>query len=107
MAVDRVDRHTGSGSYIQGQLVIMRMKRRNTIMGVCCTWGMLYLVRAVVGVCCTRCQLMTMTWRDREGDLTLCSAMIVELWTRTREIGDEDENNVITTRYETSGVRLA
>jgi hypothetical protein len=27
-------------------------------------------------------------------DLTLFSAMIVELWTRKREMGDEDENDV-------------
>jgi len=33
--------------------------------------------------------------------------MIVELWTRKREIGDEDENNVITSGYEKSWVRLA
>jgi len=33
--------------------------------------GMLYLVYAVLGVCCTRCQLMNMTWRDREGWLNL------------------------------------
>ena len=24
----------------------------------------------------------------------MCSAMIVQLWTRKREMGDEDENNV-------------
>jgi hypothetical protein len=33
--------------------------------------------------------------------------MIVELWTRKREMGDEDENDVITSGYEKSGVRLA
>jgi hypothetical protein len=34
--------------------------------------------------------------------------MIVELWTRKREIGDEDENNVEdTSGYEKSRVRLA
>jgi hypothetical protein len=27
-------------------------------------------------------------------DLTLCSAMMVELWTRRREMGDENENDV-------------
>jgi len=28
---------------------------------------MLYSVYAVLGVCCTRCQLIFMSWRDREG----------------------------------------
>jgi hypothetical protein len=27
-------------------------------------------------------------------DLTLCSTMMVELWTRKKETGDEVENNV-------------
>jgi len=38
----------------------------------------------------------------------VCSAMMVELWTRKREKGDEDENDMEdTSRYEKSGVRLA
>jgi len=38
-------------------------------------------------------------------DLTLCYLMMVELWTRKREMGDEDENNVENTSgYEKSGV---
>jgi len=61
----------------------MRMKGRQIILSVCCTWYMLYLVYAVLGVCytqcmlysvdavlgvcCGLCQLMIMTWRDREG----------------------------------------
>jgi len=41
-------------------------------------------------------------------ELTLCSAMMVELWTRKREMRDEDENNMDdTSGYEKSGVRLA
>ena len=41
-------------------------------------------------------------------DLTLCSAMMVELWTRKREMGDEDENNVEdTSGSEISAVQLA
>jgi hypothetical protein len=40
-------------------------------------------------------------------DLTLCSAMIVEIGMRKREMGDEDENNVFTSGDEKSGVRLA
>jgi hypothetical protein len=36
-------------------------------------------------------------------DLTLCSVMMVEWWTRKREMGDEDENDVEdTSGYETS-----
>jgi len=41
----------------RGQLEIERMKGRQTILGVCCTWCMLYLVYAVLGVCCTWCML--------------------------------------------------
>jgi hypothetical protein len=37
----------------RGQLLIMRMKGRQTILGGCCTWWMLYLVDAVLGVSCT------------------------------------------------------
>jgi len=34
--------------------------------------------------------------------------MMVELWTRKREMGDENENDMQdTSRYEKSGVRLA
>jgi len=33
--------------------------------------------------------------------------MIVKLWTRIREMGDDNENNVITSGYEKSGVQLA
>jgi len=34
--------------------------------------------------------------------------MMVEWWTRKREMGDEDENDMEdTSRYEKSGVRLA
>jgi len=41
-------------------------------------------------------------------DLTVYSAMIVELWTRKREMGDEDENDVEDMNgYEKSGVRPA
>jgi len=45
--------------------------------------------------------------RERD-DLTLCSAMMGELWTRKREMGDGNENDVEdTSGYEKSGVRLA
>jgi len=33
--------------------------------------------------------------------------MMVELWTRKREMGDEDENDVDRSGYENSGVQLA
>jgi len=61
---------------------------------------MLYLVFAVLGVCCTQCMLYSLyavlggnssSWHgEMERDhFPLCSAMI-ELWTRKREMGDED-----------------
>jgi len=73
MAVDRVGRHAGSCSYIQGSTRNHEneLKTNNlgwmlysvyAVLGVCCTRCML-----VLGVCCTRCQLMIVTWRDREG----------------------------------------
>jgi len=38
----------------------------------------------------------------------VCSAVIVELWMRKRDMGDEDENDVEdTSGDEKSGVRLA
>jgi hypothetical protein len=40
-------------------------------------------------------------------DLTLYSAMMVELRTRKGEMGDEDENDVDTREYDKSEVRLA
>ena len=40
-------------------------------------------------------------------DLTLCSAMMVEFWTRRREMGDENENDMEdTSGYKKSGARL-
>jgi len=46
----------------RGQLVIMRMKGRQTILGRCYARRIL-----VLGVYYTQCQLMIMPWRDREG----------------------------------------
>ena len=48
----------------EGQLVIMRMKGRQTILGECCTRCMLYSVYAVLGVCCTRCMLYSVSTHD-------------------------------------------
>jgi len=51
----------------------MRIKGRQRILRGCCTWCMLYSGYTVLDVCysldvwSTRCQLMIMTWRDREG----------------------------------------
>jgi len=86
----------------RSELVIMGMKGRETIFE-CCTQCMLYSVYAILGV---------NSW-SRHGeierdDLTLCSAMMVEMWMRKREMGDEDENNVEhKSGYEKSGVRPA
>jgi hypothetical protein len=41
----------------RGQLLIMRMKGRETILGECCTQCMLYTMYAVLGVYCNRCML--------------------------------------------------
>jgi hypothetical protein len=71
---DKVTLHLGSQrgmleaeATFRDQLVIMRMKGRLIILGVYCTFCMLYLVYAVLGVCCTWCHLTIMTWRNREG----------------------------------------
>jgi len=60
---------------------------------------MLYTVYAVLGVCCTWCMLNSVSTHDHgikieSDDLTLGSAMMVELWTRKREMGDEDAHDV-------------
>jgi len=48
----------------RGQLAIERMKGRQTILGVCCTRCMLYLVYAVLSVCCTRRMLHSVLTHD-------------------------------------------
>jgi len=80
---------------------------------------MLYSVYAVLSVCCTRCTLNSVYavlgvnslsghGEIEKEDSTLCSAVMVELWTRKRAMGEEDENDVEGTRvYEKSGVRHA
>jgi len=80
----------------------MRMKGRQTI-SECCTQCMLYSVYAVLGVNSWSCH-----GEMERDDLTLCSAMMVEMWMRKRVMWDEDENDVEdTSGYEKSGVRLA
>ena len=97
----------------RGQLVIIRIEGRHTILGGCCTWCMLYLVYAVLGVCCTRCMLVLgVNSSSRHGeierdDFTLCSVMMVELWTTKREIDNDEENDVENTcKHEKSVVGL-
>jgi len=114
----------------RGQLVIMRMKGRHTILGGCCTQCMLYFgvcctrcilysVYTVLGVYCTRCMLYSVytvlgvnsgSWHGEieSDDLTSYFQVMVELRTRKGEMGNEDENDVVDTRgYEKSGVQLA
>ena len=75
----------------------------DAVLGVYCTRYMLYSMYAVLGV-----NILSCHGEIERDDLTLYSAMIVELWTRKREIGDEDENVVEdTSGYEKSRVQLA
>ena len=79
------------------------------VLGVCCTHCMLYSVYAVLGVCCSRHQL-SRSWNaeTERDDLTCCSEMMVGLWTRKRDMEDDDENDVLdTSGYEISGATLA
>ena len=50
----------------RGQLLIMRMKGRQTILGRCCTRCMLYPVYAVLGLCCTQCMLYSVSTHDHD-----------------------------------------
>jgi len=67
----------------------------DAVLSLCCTWCMLYLVYAVLGVCCTLCILYSVyavhsvniwSWHGKieRDNLAMCSAMMVELWTRKR-----------------------
>jgi len=87
----------------RGQLVIMKMKGRQTMLGECCTQCMLYSVYALLGV-------NSWSWHGEmeRDDLTFCSAIMVKLCKRKREMGEEDENDVEDmSGYEKLGVRLA
>jgi len=134
MAVHCEGRHAGSWSYNEGSMPIHDNEGNTNdlgwmlylvyaglvyaVLGVCCTRCMLYSVYAVLGVCCTRCMLYSVyavlgvnlrSWHEEieRDDLTLCSAMMVELWMRKREMGDEDRNDVEDmSTYEKSGVWL-
>jgi len=75
----------------------------DAVHGVCSTQCILYSVYAVLGV-------DSQSWHGeiKRDDLTLCSARIVELRMRTREMGDEDEHDLEdTSGYEKSGVQHA
>jgi len=88
------------------------------VLGGCCTQCMLYSVHAVLGVCCTWCMRYSVSavlgvnswlWHREIGrdDIILCSATMLELWTRNRGMGDEDVNDLEDmSRYDKSGVRL-
>jgi len=74
---------------------------------------MLYSVYAVLGVLLysvyTVLGVNSWSWQGEieRDNISLCSAMMVELWTRKREMGDEDENEVEDmSGYEESGVPL-
>ena len=87
VAVDVVGRNDRSWCYIQGSTHNHQNEGKTNNLGwglysaYACAWWMKYSAYAytrcmqysgyaVHGVCCTRCQLMIMTWRDREGWLT-------------------------------------
>jgi len=76
-----MERHTGSLSYIQGSTRNHENEGKINNLG----WKM-YSVFAVLGVCYTRCQLMIMTWWDREGwlNFVLCDDV---------RVGDEKERD--------------
>jgi len=77
MAVDRVWRYAGSWSYIQWSTRNHVNEGKTNNLG----W-MLYLVYAVLGVDSWSCHQ-----EIERDDLTLCSVMMVELWTRKRNGG--------------------
>ena len=88
MAVDRLGGTPEAEATFRGQLEIVRMTGRQTIIDVCCTRSMLYSFYAVLGVCCTRCMLHSALTHDDgmerwRGMTELCVlAMMVELWPR-------------------------
>ena len=78
----------------RGQLVIMGMKERQPILAGCCTRWMLYSVYAVLGVYYTWCQLMIMTWRDREGWLNFVFSDDSRVVDKKERDENQDENDV-------------
>jgi len=106
LAVDRVERHAGSWSHIQGSTHNHETEGKTNNLG----W-MLYSVYAILGVCSSQCMQYSVSTHDNgmeRDDLPLWSAMMVELWTRKREMRDENENDMEdTSGYVISGVQLA
>ena len=98
MAVDHVGRYAGSWRYMQWSTRNHGNERKTNNLG----W-MLYSVYAVLGV-----NSWSFHGEIGRDELPLCSAMMVDLWTRKREMGDEDENDMEdTSAYGKSRVRLA
>jgi len=77
MAVDHVGRHPGSWSYIQGSTRNHENEWKTNNLGC-----MLYSVYAVLGG-------NSWSWQGEIGrdNSTLCSVMMIELWTRKRGMG--------------------
>jgi len=77
MAVDRVGRHAGSWSYIQGSTCNHENEGKTNYLG--------WMLHSVYAVFCVN----SWSWHGEieRDDLTLCSAMIVGLRTRMREMG--------------------
>jgi len=130
MAFNCVGRYAGSWSYILGWALAHENEGTTKnlgwmqymaypLFGVCWTQCMLYLVYAILSGCYTWCMLYweyavlvvnSWTWHEERklDDLTVCSAMMAELWMRNREMGDEDANAVDNTNgYETSVLHVA
>jgi len=111
IAVDCVVRHARSWSNIQGSTHNHENEEKTNHLR-----RMLYLVYAVLGVCCTQCMVYSVhavlgvySWlwhaEIERDDSTLYSGMTVELCTRKRLMGDDDEHDVENiSGYEKSGV---
>jgi len=95
----------GSWSYTQGCTCDHENEGKTKILSVCCTEWMLYLVYAVLVVCCSRCPLMIMSWRDREGWLNFVLLWWWSSCSQEREMRNEDANDMEDpSRFEKSGV---
>jgi len=73
------------------QLAIVRMMQPQTILVVCCTWGMHYTMHTALGECFadsmqhslyqhTHCLIMIFAVWDWKWSLMTCSTMMVEMW---------------------------
>jgi len=66
----------------RGQLIMVRMQGRQTLLDICCLQGILYSVYAVLGV-----NLGSWHGDIVRDDVTLCSTMMVGLSMRKRDGG--------------------